>query len=122
LSSSLFFKRSKQVKEREIVQKSSAGEEKPYTMFQLTQLNKVTNCFSHNSILGSGCFGEVYYDELEDETHVAVKKARVGKLKSTQLVHNEVSVLSRCNHKNLVRQMWPSMTLFMIGIPIGKEA
>ncbi|KAJ1384880.1 Serine-threonine/tyrosine-protein kinase, catalytic domain [Sesbania bispinosa] len=51
----------------------------------------------------SGGFGEVYRGELQDGTLVAVKKARVGNLKSTQQVLNEVAILSQVNHKNLVR-------------------
>lgn len=94
--------REKQAKEREIVLKSSAGE-KPYRMFQLKELKKATNCFSQDRILGSGGFGEVYKGELQDGTLVAVKRARVGNLKSTQQVLNEVAILSQVNHKNLVR-------------------
>jgi len=67
-------------------------------MVQLKELNKATNCFSHNSILGRGGFGEVYYSELEDGTHVAVKKVRVGKLKSTQQVHiQDIQVYLKCS-------------------------
>nr|WIL59922.1 nodulation protein [Melilotus officinalis] len=97
------FKHSKQAKQREIVLKSNTGEEKPYKMFQLKELKKATNCFSQDRILGSGGFGEVYKGEIQDGTLVAVKKARVGNLKSTQQVLNEVSILSQVNHKNLVR-------------------
>ncbi|KAI5425680.1 wall-associated receptor kinase-like 20 [Lathyrus oleraceus] len=97
------FKHSKIVKERETAMKSSIGVEKPYKMFQLKELKKATKCFSHDRILGSGGFGEVYKGELQNGTLVAVKKARVGNLKSTQQVLNEVSILSQVNHKNLVR-------------------
>ncbi|KAJ1418893.1 Serine/threonine-protein kinase, active site [Sesbania bispinosa] len=92
----------KQAKEREVVLKSSAGE-KPYKMFQLKDVKKATNGFSQDRILGSGGFGEVYRGELQDGTLVAVKKAKVGNLKSTQQVLNEVAILSQVNHKNLVR-------------------
>ncbi|XP_027353113.1 wall-associated receptor kinase-like 20 [Abrus precatorius] len=94
--------REKQAKEREDKLKSSAGE-KPYRMFQLKEVKKATNGFSKDRILGSGGFGEVYKGELQDGTLVAVKKARVGNLKSTQQVLNEVAILSQVNHKNLVR-------------------
>ncbi|KAK7337158.1 hypothetical protein VNO77_17719 [Canavalia gladiata] len=94
--------REKQAKEREEELKSSAGE-KAYRMFQLKELKKATNGFSQDRILGSGGFGEVYKGELQDGTLVAVKKAKVGNLKSTQQVLNEVAILSQVNHKNLVR-------------------
>lgn len=94
--------REKQNKEREQELKSSAGE-KPCRMFQLKEVKKATNGFSQDMFLGSGGFGEVYKGELQDGTFVAVKKARVGSLKSTQQVLNEVAILSQVNHKNLVR-------------------
>ncbi|KAK7284947.1 hypothetical protein RJT34_19701 [Clitoria ternatea] len=92
----------KLAKEREDELKSSAGE-KPYRMFQLKEVKKATNGFSQDRMLGSGGFGEVFKGELQDGTLVAVKKARVGNLKSTQQVLNEVAILSQVNHKNLVR-------------------
>ncbi|XP_061352425.1 wall-associated receptor kinase-like 20 [Gastrolobium bilobum] len=94
--------REKQTKEKESMLKSRAGE-KPYRMFQLKEVNKATNGFSQDRFLGSGGFGEVYKGELQDGTLVAVKKARVGNLKSTQQVLNEVAILSEVNHKNLVK-------------------
>ncbi|KAK8473600.1 hypothetical protein PHAVU_001G184100 [Phaseolus vulgaris] len=94
--------RDNKAKEREDKLKSSAGE-KPCRMFQLKEVKKATNGFSQQRFLGSGGFGEVYKGELQDGTLVAVKKARVGNLKSTQQVLNEVAILSQVNHKNLVR-------------------
>ncbi|KAF7804368.1 wall-associated receptor kinase-like 20 [Senna tora] len=93
---------SKQAKAIEDVFKSSTGE-KPARMFQLKEVMKATNGFSKDRILGNGGFGEVYRGELQDGTVVAVKKARVGNLKSTQQILNEVAILSQVNHKNLVR-------------------
>ncbi|XP_057438214.1 wall-associated receptor kinase-like 20 [Lotus japonicus] len=95
--------REKQRKEREDVLKLSTGEKKPYKMFQLKEVKKATNGFSKERILGSGGYGEVYRGEFQDGTLVAVKKAKVGNLKSTQQVLNEVAILSQVNHKNLVR-------------------
>jgi len=94
--------RDNKAKEREDKLKSSAGE-KPCRMFQLKEVKKATNGFSQQRFLGSGGFGEVYKGELQDGTLVAVKKARVGNLKSTEQVLNEVAILSQVNHKNLVR-------------------
>jgi serine/threonine protein kinase len=72
-------------------------------MFQLKEVKKATNGFSQDRILGCGGFGQVYKGELQDGTVVAVKSAKVGNLKSTQQVLNEVGILSQVNHKNLVR-------------------
>lgn len=72
-------------------------------MFTWKELRKATNAFSKDRLLGSGGFGEVYKGILKDGTAVAVKSAKVGNLKSTQQILNEVAILSLVNHKNLVK-------------------
>lgn len=89
-------------KAREEMLKSSMRG-KSARMFSLKEVKKATNGFSKDRLLGTGGFGEVYKGELHDGTLVAVKSAKVGNLKSTQQVLNEVGILSQVNHKNLVR-------------------
>lgn len=96
--------RAKLAKAREDMLKSSNGG-KPSRLFSLKEVKKATNGFARDRILGSGGFGEVYKGELQDGTVVAVKSAKVGDIKSTQQVLNEVGILSQVNHKNLVRLM-----------------
>ncbi|KAH7844295.1 hypothetical protein Vadar_026576 [Vaccinium darrowii] len=96
--------RAKLAKAREDMLKSSNGG-KPSRLFSLKEVKKATNGFAGDRILGSGGFGEVYKGELQDGTIVAVKSAKVGDIKSTQQVLNEVGILSQVNHKNLVRLM-----------------
>ncbi|XP_038691244.1 wall-associated receptor kinase-like 20 [Tripterygium wilfordii] len=99
------YKRSNQAKlakAREDLLKSNNGG-KTARMFHLKEVKKATNNFSEDRVLGSGGFGEVYKGVLQDGTLVAVKSARVGNIKSTQQVLNEVGILSQVNHKNLVR-------------------
>ncbi|XP_034694540.1 wall-associated receptor kinase-like 20 [Vitis riparia] len=97
-----FSNQEKLVKAREEMLKSSMGG-KSARMFSLKEVKKATNGFSKDRVLGSGGFGEVYKGELHDGTIVAVKSAKVGNLKSTQQVLNEVGILSQVNHKNLVK-------------------
>ncbi|KAF5473745.1 hypothetical protein F2P56_005707 [Juglans regia] len=92
----------KMAKAREKMLKSSNGG-KSARMFHLKEMKKATKNFSKDRVLGSGGFGEVYQGELQDGTVVAVKSARVGNIKSTEQVLNEVGILSQVNHKNLVR-------------------
>lgn len=89
-------------KAREDLLKSSHGG-KQARIFHLKEVKKATNGFSKDRILGSGGFGEVYKGELQDGTVVAVKAAKVGNIKSTEQVLNELGILSQVNHKNLVR-------------------
>lgn len=90
----------------------SSNSWKSARMFSLKEVKKATNGFSRDRILGVGGFGEVYKGELQDGTIVAVKSAKVGNIKSTQQVLNEVGILSQVNHKNLVR---------LLGCCIGAE-
>ncbi|KAE8676508.1 FKBP-like peptidyl-prolyl cis-trans isomerase family protein isoform 1 [Hibiscus syriacus] len=94
--------KAKLMKEREDMLKSSNGG-KPAKIFRLKEVKKMTNDFSRDRFLGSGGFGEVYKGELPCGDIVAVKSAKVGNIKSTQQVLNEVGILSQVNHKNLVR-------------------
>ena len=89
-------------KAREDMLKSSNGG-KSSRMFQLKEMKKATDNFSEERVLGSGGFGEVYKGQLQDGTIVAVKSARVGNIKSTEQVLNEVGILSQVNHKHLVK-------------------
>ncbi|KAL4323825.1 hypothetical protein GQ457_11G008000 [Hibiscus cannabinus] len=92
----------KLMKEREDMLKSRNGG-KSAKIFRLKEVKKMTNDFSRDRYLGSGGFGEVYKGELPFGDIVAVKSAKVGNIKSTQQVLNEVGILSQVNHKNLVR-------------------
>lgn len=99
--SSRFSNRAKLAKARENMLKSNGG--KSARIFNLKEVKKATNGFSKQRVLGIGGFGEVYKGELQDGTIVAVKSAKVGNIKSTQQVLNEVGILSQVNHKNLVK-------------------
>ncbi|KAA0043941.1 hypothetical protein IC582_009353 [Cucumis melo] len=100
--SKTFSKQEKLYKEREEKLNLSHGG-RPARMFHLKEMKKATNEFSKDRILGSGGFGEVYKGELQDGTVVAVKSAKVGNLKSTEQILNEVGILSQVNHRNLVK-------------------
>ncbi|CAI9097875.1 OLC1v1034388C1 [Oldenlandia corymbosa var. corymbosa] len=95
--------KTKLAKEREQMLKCENGGVKTARLFSIKELKKATNGFSKNRILGSGGFGEVYKGELQDGTVVAIKSAKVGNVKSTEQVLNELSILSQVNHKNLVK-------------------
>uniref|UniRef100_A0A0A0LGG3 Protein kinase domain-containing protein n=1 Tax=Cucumis sativus TaxID=3659 RepID=A0A0A0LGG3_CUCSA len=92
--SKTFSKQEKLYKEREEKLNLSHGG-RPARMFHLKEMKKATNEFSKDRVLGSGGFGEVYKGELQDGTVVAVKSAKVGNLKSTEQILNEVGILSQ---------------------------
>lgn len=95
------------IQERENVLNSNGGEGGGRVTvakyFTGSSIKKATNNFSHDRLLGSGGYGDVYKGILEDDTLVAIKCAKVGNAKGVDQVLNEVRILCQVNHRNLVR-------------------
>ncbi|KAA8532021.1 hypothetical protein F0562_006837 [Nyssa sinensis] len=70
--------------------------------FQLEELEKATNNFSQDCLVGSGAFGNVYRGTFQAEGTLAIKKARADSYTSTEEFRNEVRLLSKVKHGNLV--------------------
>ncbi|KAJ0970405.1 hypothetical protein J5N97_023282 [Dioscorea zingiberensis] len=71
--------------------------------FSLTEIERATDTFSSQKVLGEGGFGIVYHGVMEDGSEVAVKLL-------TRKDHNghrefiaEIEMLSRLHHRNLVK-------------------
>ncbi|CAN0858038.1 Serine/threonine-protein kinase-like protein ACR4 [Linum grandiflorum] len=73
-------------------------------MFSYEELDKATNGFKDESLVGKGSFSCVYKGILKDGTMVAVKKAIVSsdKQKNSKEFHTELDLLSRLNHAHLL--------------------
>uniref|UniRef100_A0ACD5V381 Uncharacterized protein n=1 Tax=Avena sativa TaxID=4498 RepID=A0ACD5V381_AVESA len=75
----------------------------PLRIFTSGELDKATNKFSDNNIVGRGGFGTVYRGILSDQMVVAVKRAqRVDQSQVEQFV-NELVILSQVTHTNVVQ-------------------
>ncbi|XP_044967808.1 wall-associated receptor kinase 2-like [Hordeum vulgare subsp. vulgare] len=75
----------------------------PLRIFTSGELDKATNKFSDNNIVGRGGFGTVYKGVLSDQLVVAVKRSqRVDQSQVEQFV-NELVILSQVTHKNVVQ-------------------
>ncbi|KAI0488215.1 hypothetical protein KFK09_028042 [Dendrobium nobile] len=71
--------------------------------YRFDELKKATDSFSDERLIGSGAFGNVYRGVLGDEKRtVAIKKAHSESNESAEEFKNEVELLSRVKHKNLV--------------------
>ncbi|KAG4153667.1 hypothetical protein ERO13_D03G005800v2 [Gossypium hirsutum] len=70
--------------------------------FKLEELEKATENFSADCLLGSGAFGNVYKGSFEGEGTFAIKRAHVESYQTTEEFRNEVRLLSTVNHPNLV--------------------
>ncbi|XP_016557201.2 LEAF RUST 10 DISEASE-RESISTANCE LOCUS RECEPTOR-LIKE PROTEIN KINASE-like 1.1 isoform X1 [Capsicum annuum] len=71
-------------------------------VFCYSELEEATNEFSSCRILGDGGYGTVYYGKLKDGREVAVKRLYEHNCKRMQQFVNEIEILTRLRHINLV--------------------
>ncbi|KAL8484059.1 hypothetical protein ACS0TY_026670 [Phlomoides rotata] len=69
--------------------------------FPLSEIEDATKNFERK--IGSGGFGVVYYGRLEDGREIAVKILTNDSFQGKREFSNEVSLLSRIHHRNLVQ-------------------
>ncbi|KAK0573840.1 hypothetical protein LWI29_014356 [Acer saccharum] len=71
-------------------------------IFSYSELAEATNNFNHEKELGDGGFGTVYYGKLRDGREVAVKRLYEHNYRRVEQFMNEIEILTRLRHKNLV--------------------
>ncbi|KAF7086939.1 hypothetical protein CFC21_090181 [Triticum aestivum] len=74
-----------------------------YPSIRFKEIVLATNNFSNSNKLGHGGFGNVYKGTLEDGTEIAVKRLRKGSGQGVLEFRNEVLLIAKLQHKNLVR-------------------
>ncbi|XP_048422229.1 LEAF RUST 10 DISEASE-RESISTANCE LOCUS RECEPTOR-LIKE PROTEIN KINASE-like 1.3 isoform X2 [Pyrus x bretschneideri] len=72
-------------------------------VFSYTELEEATENFNPAKELGDGGFGTVYYGKLQDGRVVAVKRLYENNFKRVEQFMNEVEILTRLEHRNLVK-------------------
>lgn len=65
-------------------------------------LEAATGDFNENNVLGVGGFGCVYKGKLDDNCYVAVKKIEGGGQEAEKEFENEIVLLSKIRHQNIV--------------------
>ncbi|XP_030939229.1 LEAF RUST 10 DISEASE-RESISTANCE LOCUS RECEPTOR-LIKE PROTEIN KINASE-like 1.2 isoform X4 [Quercus lobata] len=71
-------------------------------LFTYNELEEATNNFDSAKELGDGGFGTVYYGILRDGRQVAVKRLYEHNCRRVEQFMNEVEILTRLRHPNLV--------------------
>nr|XP_016482174.1 PREDICTED: LEAF RUST 10 DISEASE-RESISTANCE LOCUS RECEPTOR-LIKE PROTEIN KINASE-like 1.2 [Nicotiana tabacum] len=71
-------------------------------VFSYTELEEATSKFDSSRELGDGGFGTVYYGKLKDGREVAVKRLYEHNCKRMEQFKNEIEILTRLRHRNLV--------------------
>ncbi|KAF8029638.1 hypothetical protein BT93_E2150 [Corymbia citriodora subsp. variegata] len=71
--------------------------------FKLSELRAATNVFSEANKLGEGGFGRVYKGKLENGQYIAVKRLMGCSNQGQQQFKNEVALMVRLQHKNLIK-------------------
>nr|XP_043638106.1 wall-associated receptor kinase 3-like [Erigeron canadensis] len=72
-------------------------------IFTYEELKKATNKFNKTNIIGHGGYGVVYKGILANRTTVAIKKSKVIDESQIKQFLNEVIILSKINHPNIVK-------------------
>ncbi|KAK9180628.1 hypothetical protein WN944_023761 [Citrus x changshan-huyou] len=76
----------------------------PVRIFSAAELVKATKNYDESHFLGEGGFGSVYKGVLPDNTQIAVKKPKESeKIRINQEFQKEMGIVSRINHKNVVK-------------------
>ncbi|KAH1120606.1 hypothetical protein J1N35_003766 [Gossypium stocksii] len=73
------------------------------SLFNFEELATTTNNFNHAKKLGRGGFGPVYRGTLDDGKELAVKRLLKASGQGLEEFMNEVVVISKLQHQNLVR-------------------
>ncbi|XP_017227655.1 cysteine-rich receptor-like protein kinase 44 [Daucus carota subsp. sativus] len=71
--------------------------------FEFSTIEVATNCFSDDNKLGQGGFGAVYKGTLQNGQEIAVKRLSRGSDQGQQEFINEVMLVAKLQHRNLVR-------------------
>ncbi|KAF7011397.1 hypothetical protein CFC21_025709 [Triticum aestivum] len=79
------------------------GESTEFLFVSYEDILSATNFFADSNLLGRGGFGKVYKGTLKGGNEVAVKRLSKGSKQGIEEFKNEVVLIAKLQHKNLVR-------------------
>ncbi|KAL3522120.1 hypothetical protein ACH5RR_014954 [Cinchona calisaya] len=83
--------------------KSSTVRELEVPTFEMNTIAKATNQFSDSNKIGEGGFGPVYKGQISTGQKIAVKRLSLDSKQGLNELKNEVILISKLQHRNLVR-------------------
>ncbi|KAL0535163.1 hypothetical protein IC582_029487 [Cucumis melo] len=93
-------KRDSAVKEDSVVDEMTTSDS---LQFDFKTIEAATNKFSEENRLGEGGFGAVFKGRLDNGQEIAVKRLSRGSLQGSEEFKNEVMLVAKLQHRNLVR-------------------
>uniref|UniRef100_A0A1D1XTW4 Wall-associated receptor kinase 2 n=1 Tax=Anthurium amnicola TaxID=1678845 RepID=A0A1D1XTW4_9ARAE len=84
-------------------QQISSGNRGTFKIYTIEEIERATNKFDKQMILGQGGEGTVYRGTLDDDRVVAIKKPRIIEESHRDGFAREMLILSQINHKNVVK-------------------
>ncbi|KAM3749630.1 hypothetical protein ACB098_05G200900 [Castanea mollissima] len=100
---SYYFLRRRTKKKYNSVPDKNESRSEDENLFDLPTLKSATNKFSEDNKLGKGGFGEVYKGILPNGQEIAVKMLSKNSTQGAEEFNNEVKILAKLQHRNLVR-------------------
>ncbi|XWS19500.1 hypothetical protein CRYUN_Cryun31cG0021400 [Craigia yunnanensis] len=95
--------RANQPENQVTISKVESQEDLELPLFEFATIQAATNNFSASNKIGEGGFGPVYKGELQSGQEVAVKRLAENSGQGLQELKNEVILISKLQHRNLVK-------------------
>lgn len=101
----LFYLEQRKKMQRKLAKENIETRYPDIPIYDLSTLISATSNFSEANKLGEGGFGSVYKGRLEDGQEIAVKRLAQNSRQGVEEFKNEVMLIAKLQHKNLVKLM-----------------